>query len=490
MISTIRKHFSQQGFKAVIWATIVSLAIGSIVFVVDMYRRSSRLSGSAIAYVNGYEITGRELRGRIPLVGGYQAQPEAVKEQALKSLIQEKLLLETADKLGIVLAPTYIEQQLKKPLTFSAEGAHMLMTINDFVPLSSLRSMGILTDKSIDYKKLLKGLQRAGITGSCLENALEERLKGALAKTLIGGAAYVPKEQLQEEFDRLYRGKQFSVATVPLAPYLAQAKQTPPTDAELQKFFQEANEHKQYWSPERRTGKIWTFPESIVDDAFKESAQKAATSSEEEFTAFVKQHGGVERAVGPIERGSGQEEILFLLRPGQRIFLPPSFLELTEVEPATEQSFEKVKEQVAHDYYQQEATKHLTEDLGQLKNITDPSARSTWIKEHQATEGVTGFVSSDKQDTSDKVWQELKQALDPWQLNQLLTTYPVGSKKALMGKDTVGFLIELTALAPFDAQQFDGKRKELFQRQMTREQEQVVNGFLASLEKTAVIRRV
>ncbi len=503
MISTIRKNFSKQAFNIVIWITILSLGGG--IFIGGLFRRFMRTGDTGVSFVDGYEISIREFQRKVGQEQrresymrqqfganasaflealGFGGKPE---DRALKALTEQKLLLACADKLGLRLSPDYVSNQLENPY-------FALQIMGDMIPA------GAVSPQGVNYRDLLKLLQRQGVSARCLEEVVEERIKGQLVLQFAQGAAYVPIARVRDEFDRAYRAKKLSLIKVPIADYLAQAKKVSLDTAALEKFFQEANQRNHhYWSLEKRSGSVWTF-DHIPDDFLAEGEQVLVSG----FDEFVKKYQGAASPLGPValpEESQGAPDNvltrkLFSLKDiGERaIFVTGEgkerrgfVVELTKVDPRAEQPLSTIRGPVEQDYYLAQAAQALANDLTTIKGL-DASGRQAWINEHKAlgaTSFDTDFIEPDKKDSP--VWASLeKEGLQRQQVSQLLSL-PVGQSKTVLTPQA-GYVIGVKELAELDIEKFNQKKPELFNTLMRKEGEQVAQGFIASLEKNAKIK--
>ena len=496
-----------------------------------LFRRFSKSGSTDVANVNGYVVGVREFQRK---VGEEQRRESYMRQQfgsnaalflealglggkpedrALKALISQKLLLGVADKVGLVLSPRYVSQKLEDP-NFA------IQVMGDLIPGAAV------TSKGINYRDLLKLLQRQGIPASCLEEIVEERIKGQVVADLAQGAAYVPEETVKEDFNRAYQGKKLLIIKIPIESYLKRAREVKIPEQEyldaLKKSYQEANQRsRRYWSPEKRTGEVWTF--NHVPEEFLPEAERALRVDKKatEIDELAKKYHGTKSPLGPT--ASKQDSLaqdtltrkLFELKldgdvadsrtvfvedaKGSSMQKPDSpdshakdqrgfIIQLTKIEPSTERPFEYVKADVEKDYYLSQAAQMLGQDLVHLKNLK-AGERPAWIKEHGATEAITGFLAPDKRET----WRDLQKAggiaegIKSEELSPLLSMSDVGEKKTILTPQA-GYLVEINELEPFDSKKFEEKRPQLFNTLMGKESGRVVQGFIASLEKNATIK--
>lgn len=493
MIGTIRKTFSKKALNIILGVTILSMS--GITFIISHFVQRSP-SNKSIATIDGYEVNRSEFSRRVAqeqqresFLRQLTPNPEvffkayglkeSAEERAFDALIQQKVLVSFADTMGLVLSPEYISSKLADPQTASS-------LLGDFIPAQAV------TQEGVNYKDLLKMLQKVGITGRCLEEIVEERLKGEFVHIIAQSGAYVPQDAVRDEFNRIYRPRQFSVIKLSLDPYLKVAQAQKPTEEELKKIFEEGNQRAhRYWKPEQRTGKVWTFNHPTED--FTTQAQAAIKERGPALEEFIKKHNGTMSTIGPTER---KNELLvrrlYSLKEGDSVAFTSSqaestkrgfIVEVTKVEPSIERSFEESKNDAEKDFRLTTAVQKLAQDLDELKSM-DKVALDAWIKSHQARVWMTDFITSDVPTQ----WQPLeKEGLSSQEITQLFSMDTLGERKTILNP-TNGYLVELLSWGQPDDKKWEEKKDEIFARLMDQEQARVASGFIASLEKNARIK--
>lgn len=497
MIGTIRRNFSKKTLNIIVGVIFLSMS-GIMVLFMNLFKRGPGVN--TIAHVNGYEITAsefnrkkaeeehRESMIRQQFGPNAQALFEAfgmkgtARERAFDTLVQQKILLSFADTIGLTLSPEYVSERLSNP-------QFALQLLGDFIPPQAI------TEQGVNYKDLLKMLQKRGITGSCLEAIIAERLKGQLVNVVAQGAAYVPEAFVKDEFRRLYQGKKFEVTKIPLNFKSVSAEK--PTEEALKKLFDESNDRvRRYWRPEKRTGKVWTF--NTIPEDFADLAQPALIDAAA-FDEFVKKYDGKESPLGPLERGNELfARRLFSMKDGQKVAFVSShendpkaspeqkkgfIITLTSIVPAKERSFEESKADVEKDYRLKAAGEAMAKELQEVK-LMDKQKRTDWAKAHNASQATTPFLAPDKKDE----WKSLeKEGLGAQQIAGLLQMERPEEKRTVLTPEN-GYLVELVELEPLNQKQFEEKRGDIFTRLMAQDMQKVAGGFIASLEKNAKIK--
>ncbi len=267
MIIEIRNQLKGQGFKIVLWITLIAMAL---LFSPALFRRQAG-ARAAIATVNNnpievlpYERKVAQETERLSFFREqFGAQAEGVlqslglgdpKTVALQSLIQEELLNQTADALNIRISPEYIMQILQNPSLVRKE-------LGDIVPLYLLDE----EQKTINTMRLNQYLSRYRLTITDFEKSIENKLKRAMVLAMASASAYVSPEELKNYFIAQHLGKSFVVAQFPFDAFLTKAKETNPTAEEISSLFE--RQHKKYWIPEKRSGIMWEFSPDAYDIA-------------------------------------------------------------------------------------------------------------------------------------------------------------------------------------------------------------------------------
>jgi hypothetical protein len=469
------------------------------IFVTGLFRKFSGIPSSTVAEVNGYEIGVREFQRRVSQEDyqisqirqqfGKNAQmlldayglSGSTEDRVLKSLITQKLLVWGADKMGVALSPAYVSAQLKDP-------AKARSLLSDIVPPN------FFTPSGINYRDLLKGLARQGLSAGCVEQAVEDRLKQQIVVALASQSAYVPEALLRDAFNKAYRARKLLFIKVPLAPYLKAEQGVQVKEEVLKGFYEETkNRSRRFWKPEKRSGRSWIFDISPLPKDFVQEGEKANQQGGAAFDEFVKKHKGVLSSLPMAERSSEKlSQELFKLKPGSRAVgqldakdskdnrIKGYIVELTTIEPEGLLEFPVVKAKVAEEYAKSQAARKLVEDLGVLEGL-DVAKRAAWVAEHKATEKTTGFIAFNKPEE----FKEIQKEGIP--TNRLLDLEEKGDRITVTTPQD-GYMIELVEFGPFDENLFKEKKSDLAQSLEREETGRVTLDFIASLEKNAKIK--
>ncbi len=259
MIIEIRNQLKGQGFKIVLWVTLIAMAL---LFSPALFRRQTG-GRAAIATVNSHPIEilpferkvaqeterlqffreqfGAQAEGLLQSLG--LNDPKAV---ALQALIQEELLNQTADALSLRIAPDYILQILQNSSLVQKE-------LGDIVPpylLDEVQGM-------INPTRLNQYLQHYRLTITDFEKNIENKLKRSMVLSMVSASAYVSPQEIKDYYSAAHLGKSFLIAQFPFKAYLAKAKEINPTAEEISSLFEK--QHKKYWIHEKRSGVLWEF---------------------------------------------------------------------------------------------------------------------------------------------------------------------------------------------------------------------------------------
>lgn len=498
MIAIIRRRFGKQAFNIVIWITLFSLAAG--IFVTGIFKRFSGVSVTSVADVNGYEVTPREFQKK---VAQEEYQISQIRQQfgknanmilqaygllgktedrALKSLITQKLLLSAADSIGITLSEEYVSSKL-----LDSNFARQLL--GDMLPPH------LITGATVNYKELVKGLARQGVSPQYIEHLIEERLKEQLVVTLASAATFVPEEEVRDAFNKVYRPRKYLVAKIPLAPYLKKEQDEKVSDDVLKKFYEETKDRSSlYWRPEKRSARFWTFEN--VPQGFMVEGEKVINQKGPAFDEFVKKYKGVADVypltdISTLSHPQKRDLVhrkMFSTALGARALEVAGaegskkgyVIEVTAMEPRVLLEYGAVKDKVADTYARKQALLKLDDDLEDLKGM-DSAQRTKWVQEHKGTETTTGFISLDKPED----FKELqKEGIQKHQLSELEDK---GSRVAMPTAHD-GYMIELLEYGPFDEKLYKEKRGELLRTLTNEDVNRTLLNFIASLEKNAKIK--
>lgn len=264
MITAIRRQFKGESLKYVVWVILATLAIGTLV---PMFLREGKGGGWALR-INGEEISDMEFahqaaqeQERIARIreqyGQYadllfQSQGLSLDPRSLayEYLVQQELINQVGNALGLYISSEYISQKVSDPMFVMRE-----QSLAGLIPAYAFDQVG-----GINKEVLQAHLRRHGVTTAQFERYVERALVRRLVLEILGSTTYVPTFDVMQRYIAQYVGKKYSIVTVSLDSLIDQEKKTPVNDMELEQFFNlENTKNRRYWVPEKRSGVIWTF---------------------------------------------------------------------------------------------------------------------------------------------------------------------------------------------------------------------------------------
>lgn len=506
MISAIRRSFGKKMTQVILWVTLISLA--GVSSIVSLFRRFSGLPETTLAEVGGYEITALDFRRKAAAeeqrLAYYRKQfgpyasyflqslglSDNPYENALQSLVQEKLLLSAADKLSLRLAHDFVMKKLENP-------GFALQALPDLVPPFIYDSLG-----GLDTKLLVKYLQRQGMSISQFEQAIEDALRRMIVAELLPTAIYVPQKAVEQRFIKDYVGRTYEVLEVPLSNYLKKAKQENLTLQEIRSFFESQNAlNKRYWVPEKRDAKVWTFEpnnfgltlsleelqdgysrykERFADKPAQIVVRKITTSDESKANALAQ-----EFAQYPLrftEQSGKQTEIISETSKHDPLIKQAAFALSQDgaTSPAlkTEQGFVILgrvsKEEAIYKPF--EKVKAEVEKL-----VLHDKFAANFVRTAQASlSNVADFVAAKKgsMDTRSRI-TKVDDAL-----GQAIFSLPMGGATALLQKDK-GIIVEVTHVYPAQSPEFESVEKQVREDLYQERARELMKADLATLERLA-----
>jgi peptidyl-prolyl cis-trans isomerase D len=270
MTSTQHRMLKNKFAKAILWITLFSMAGGSLLFSPNLFRRFTgglpkiaTVDGSAIS-INEFKLKVSQEAERIAFFR-QQMGPQAdymmrmmgisddPKVMAIQSLIVEKILDKVANALGIRVSSDFIARKMQDPY-------FVLQELRDSVPLSVIDQRG-----SISVSMLRYYLQAHGVSFKEFEESIENALRRSLARNLILLSSYISNDEIKKAFADQSLEREYGILIFNLDTYLKAEKTKPLSKDELESFFAEQNKMlKRYWSPEKRSARVWEFkPETF-----------------------------------------------------------------------------------------------------------------------------------------------------------------------------------------------------------------------------------
>jgi len=396
MIEKSGKNASTGAMKTIYLVTVASMLGAAVPY----FWRALRQGSQAVLTVNGIGITPLEYAHAIhkekvllsairDRFGVYYEQmlkimgkSEQVEAQVLEQLIIQKILISYAERMGIVLSPLFVGHALRNArIVYSVLG--------EVIPGNIITEQG-----TINYENLAQFLQRQGLTMAQFESMIDDHLLVAEAVRAIKGAHVVSEAERTLFTVPRTCTRAFSVELMPLDPYLKIESNKSISDEQLHDYFvQENRTARRYWSPERRSGTVWTFEgERFLKHAEEQGDQKSNKESKESreqtfermfrfegdqvllgggedaFRRFIEDNLAKQSSLSKVTQEKGSQEALVaglfeLGSPGARMALVKGMkgyiIELTAIHEPEERPFDFMKERVAVDYHRGQAVKAL-----------------------------------------------------------------------------------------------------------------------------------
>ncbi|MBI2774911.1 peptidylprolyl isomerase [Candidatus Dependentiae bacterium] len=265
MTSAQQRMLKNKFAKAILWITFFSMAGGSLLFSPNLFKRFSG-GAPAIGTVDHAAISVNQFRQKVV----HEAERiELFKEQmgpqaemmmrmmginedprvlAVQSLIVETILNTVADALGIKISGDFLARKMQDPM-------FVVQELRDTVPFSVVDQRGQISMNLLRYY-----LQTHGITLSDFEQSIEEALRRVMVRDMICLSHYISNQDLKDAFIARYIPREYSMLTFKLDKYLKELRTKPLDQKEVEEFFAEQNSaSKRYWSPEKRTAKVYEF---------------------------------------------------------------------------------------------------------------------------------------------------------------------------------------------------------------------------------------
>jgi hypothetical protein len=392
MIEKSRKIASGT-MKTIYFVTVASMFGAAIPY----FWRALRQGSSTVLMVNGIGVTSFEYahaihKERVLLSAirerfgvyyehmlKYMGKSEQVESQVLEQLIIQKILIAYAGRMGIVLSPLFVGHELRTArIVYSVLG--------EVIPGNIITEQG-----TINYENLTSFLQRQGLTMAQFEAMLDDHLLIAEAIRAIKGAHVVSEAERALFMVPRTCTRTFSVELMPLEPFLKEEHLKPVSDETLHNYFMQENRTvRRYWSPERRSGTVWTFDgerflkhaqegtdqasskeprEQLFERAFRLEADQVLLGGGDDATRrFIEDNLAKQSSLTKVSHEKGDRDILVaalfdLANLHSRVAVVKGMkgyiIELGEIHHPEERSFEFVKERVRTDYQRDQAMKAL-----------------------------------------------------------------------------------------------------------------------------------
>jgi len=258
MIGVMRKLIHNNVYKIFLWIFLIMMGMGSgLVFfrneedknwVIKAY--SQKLTDKKFASMLAQAKQQHEMfRQRGFVLPNANVQKETV-EAAIGSLLSQNAM----NKLGVRVSQAHVDQEVQKQL--------------QHLPSYFFREDGSLNEQV--FRERL-----APYTIEEFISDIETESKNKLLQGLIDASLYVPKFELQLQYNVDFADKQYSYFMLNYQKYLEQVRQDTPSHETLQKFYKRSQIVEKFKTPERRSGKMWTFDASHYVASITESDAKS-----------------------------------------------------------------------------------------------------------------------------------------------------------------------------------------------------------------------
>lgn len=260
MITTIRKSFKSRIYKVILWITILALA--GLFSLPELLKLGSKASW--FAQVNKETISHNDYMRKAMLheerINALRAQfgPQAdiflksmgmslnPKVYAQDAVIQDALLDQAAQQVGLIIGNDYIAQKLSNPLFVRQELA-------EIIPLAAFDESG-----NVDPRILQKYFQRMGLTMADFQEKVAQILSRRMFLNGLSLGAYSSEVFVRNRYVMDNARKKFSLLTLSFDRALQEEKKNAIADTDLKAFFDAQNESsRKYFVPEKRSGLVW-----------------------------------------------------------------------------------------------------------------------------------------------------------------------------------------------------------------------------------------
>lgn len=274
MLSLIRRNLRGKLFQVILWATVISMAVGAFSMQTLLKRLKSGMDESTVALVNGLPISITELRNRSrhheQQIAYYRQQlgPQAdqllrafgmstnPEEAAMYDLINERVQDGVANKIKLAVAPSAVIEHLQDPVVLARE-------------LGALNSLVDNKTGKINMALLKQFLTSNRMSVHDLEKLMEEGLRRGTVLDIARSAVFVPDFLINPELIKQNSSNNYTILKFPIEMYVKHVAS--PTQAELEEFFQEQNKRNAYQIAEKRSGKLWKFLPENFDVAINDA---------------------------------------------------------------------------------------------------------------------------------------------------------------------------------------------------------------------------
>ncbi len=265
MIGDIRNFLQTRAARIFLWILVGSFFIG----IIPLAFRMGRNREDSLGTVNGQHIGALEFRRKLVEVQnmmkdirqaygiqadmvlkmwGFDKRPD---DLVLDGLVGEKIMKAATDSLGARVSNDYLQAKLRDPY-------FVRQYLGSVIPAQAM------SGGSIDTAALEYNLERQGISHEEFDEMLNDALLRAFLFKLIEGGLYIPDDALQDAYIGQFLKKKYAYLTLPLARYLAKAKETKLTQTNVQDYYSKSPHQESFRIPEKRSAKVWAFsPEAF-----------------------------------------------------------------------------------------------------------------------------------------------------------------------------------------------------------------------------------
>jgi hypothetical protein len=519
MKSTVQRQLGKSTYTYVLWAILIALPGTTFLAVLSnwffkTHRNTVAYFGDYPVSGNIYKITVRNVQNEIEDIrrrmGDYAEQilevsglgsqkPEDIAMQMLRS---QKTIVCAADRVGLhTISPDYVARK-------SSDVNFTMHYLADLIPASLFRGA------DLNSALLKKYIERQGLSEADYTEMIQDRFKGILLMGLFPTVSYQPRVSRYVDFLKQQGIYTFETITVPLSAYIAKARKKPADEAGLREYYMAQNKaSKRYWTPEKRSGTIWTFaPEDFgspitesderlfygehrqefgkktFEEARKEiggrlkfdrfmkrfhtdihSMRQQMATNPKEFADYCERHKGTARTVKDVmlDKLDEKDEALYTLfslaGPGSMQVIDGKdkdkgvVVVLETITKSAVQPFEQVKAKVEQDYY----TEKATEELG---TILDTLAGQVGTKDFAAAvakqvEGAQQAAVGPVKAQSQEEWQKIaKQKLPADRMRNMVHV----NDALVFMRDDAGILIYLKDMKLPDGIVYDESKQSVF----------------------------
>jgi peptidyl-prolyl cis-trans isomerase D len=231
MFDFIRTHT-----RLLFFVLIVLIIPSFVLWGIDGYRRFQGEHLSVVARVAGHDVTQAEwdaahraqverLRRQMPNVDAVMLDTPEMKRQSLDALVRERVMLTAADKLHLVTTDARLQRVFATDPQFAALRN----------PDGSVRS---------------ELLQAQGMSSQMFAERLRQDLSLRQVLLGVGSSVVAPDTAASAALDALFEAREVTVQRFEAKDYAAKVA---PTDAELEKYYNDPSEAAQFRAPEEAT---------------------------------------------------------------------------------------------------------------------------------------------------------------------------------------------------------------------------------------------